>query len=331
MKLTRAHRLIRIVQTLQSGRQCGVASLAEAMGISRRTVFRDIGVLKDAGIECLYDAETETYRIDHSHFLQPLNLSLEEALSLMLMTRKMIDDRIVPLASSALSAGMKIESALPADIRAHCGALLAGVEICGLQVSDVDAVTDALLRIEEAIANARMVQIRYDSYYEKAEIETVVHPYRVMFRRRGWYTVGHSVKHGEVRMFKLERILAMTTLDRSFKRPADFNLDDYFGHAWDMVRGNRRYHVEVHFSAKVAGNVEEVAWHKTQRTRRRSDGSLVFEVDVDGIDEISWWILGYGDQAVATEPQELRQLIASHAQTLVGYYEAGALAPVARE
>ncbi len=331
MKLTRAHRLIRIVQTLQSGRQCGVDVLAEAMNVSRRTVFRDIGVLKDAGIDCLYDAETERYRIDHAHFLQPLNLSLEEALSLLFITRNMINDRIVPLASSALSAGLKIESALPADIRAHCGALLAGVEVCGLQVSDVDAVADALLRIEEAIANAQMLRIQYDSYYDKAEIETVLHPYRVMFRRRGWYVVGHSEKHGEVRLFKLERILALTALDRSFDRPTDFNLDDYFGHAWSMVRGSRRYHVEVHFSAKVAGNVEEVVWHKTQRTRRRSDGSLVFEVDVDGIDEISWWILGYGDQAVVTEPEDLRKMIAEHAQTLVDYYKTGVQAPVTRE
>ncbi len=330
MKPTRAHRLIRIVRTLQTGRRCGADALADDLGVSRRTVFRDISVLKDAGIPCSYDAQTESYAIDHAYYLTPLDLSLEEALALMLLTRKFVDDRIVPLSSAALSAGMKIEMALPSDIRTHCGALLDGVEVGGLQVSDVDAVTDALLRTEEAVAARRKIDMRYESYYEKGEIRTVIHPYRVVFRSRGWYVIGHSEAHCEVRTFKLERIVDMTVRDDVFSLPRDFDLDDYFGNAWNMVRGDRRHHVEVHFTAKVAGNVEEVAWHKTQRTRRRSDGTLVFEVDVDGIEEISWWILGYGDQALVTEPDELRSLIASHAKTLTHYYNGGAQAPVER-
>ena len=97
-----------------------------------------------------------------------------------------------------------------------------------------------------------------------------------------------------------------------------------------MVRGETPYHVEIHFSSKVAGNVEEVAWHRTQRMRRRLDGGLVFEVDVDGIEEISWWVLGYGDQAVVYEPVELRRLLASHAQAMVEQYATNAEWPAAR-
>ena len=78
------------------------------------------------------------------------------------------------------------------------------------------------------------------------------------------------------------------------------------------------------------GNVEEVHWHATQRTRRRTDGSLVFEVDVAGIDEILWWILGYGDQAIVAEPDALRHLIASHARGIVQNYERNVTIPAAR-
>ena len=39
------------------------------------------------------------------------------------------------------------------------------------------------------------------------------------------------------------------------------------------------------------------------------DGTLDFHVDVAGLCEIQWWILGYGDQAEALEPSELRKIL----------------------
>jgi len=57
------------------------------------------------------------------------------------------------------------------------------------------------------------------------------------------------------------------------------------------------------------------------RTSYEGDGSLIFEVEVDGLNEISWWVLGYGDQAQVLEPPELRDLIAEHARRMLSYYD----------
>ncbi len=330
MKLTRTQRLMRIMQALQTGKRLGVAEFADEMNVSRRTVFRDMNVLNGAGVRCSFDSETECYRLDHSYYLQPLELTLSEALSLLLLTRKFVDDRLIPSAQSAVTAGMKIEAVLPADIRNHCGLMLEGVELGRFQVSDIDSASDVLFRMMEAIAGSQKVEMHYESFFEKREITTILHPFRVFFGNRGWYVVGHSQAHDETRMFKLERIVRYDVLSETFTAPRDFKLEDYFGNAWNMVRGDRRHHVEVHFSKKVGGNVEEVFWHATQRTRMRSDGVLIFEVDVDGLDEISWWILGYGDQAIVTEPDELRHMVMSHARNMVHLYESNQKIPAAR-
>ena len=71
--------------------------------------------------------------------------------------------------------------------------------------------------------------------------------------------------------------------------------------------------VRIRFEPGVAGNVAEVHWHKTQRVKFNRDGSLDFRARVSGIDEIAWWILGYGDQAEVLAPPELRERIAGHA------------------
>ena len=56
----------------------------------------------------------------------------------------------------------------------------------------------------------------------------------------------------------------------------------------------------------MAADVEEIVWHKTQQTQRLSDKALLFTVQVDGLTEISRWILGFGDQVIVEEPVELR-------------------------
>ncbi|MBL8826153.1 MAG: WYL domain-containing protein, partial [Planctomycetaceae bacterium] len=61
-------------------------------------------------------------------------------------------------------------------------------------------------------------------------------------------------------------------------------------------------------------------WHKTQRVEFQPDGSCLFRVTVSGLTEISWWILGYGDQAVVLEPPELRELVGGRAQRLAEKY-----------
>jgi len=58
--------------------------------------------------------------------------------------------------------------------------------------------------------------------------------------------------------------------------------------------------------------------------RHLDDGGLEFEVNVDGISEIAWWILGYGREAVVLEPAELRKLLAQHARAMVKHYQGGA-------
>ncbi len=58
-------------------------------------------------------------------------------------------------------------------------------------------------------------------------------------------------------------------------------------------------------------------WHGTQKTTFNEDGSLTAEFRVDGLGEISWWILGYGDQVEVLRPAVLRKRIAKIALRMV--------------
>ena len=134
----------------------------------------------------------------------------------------------------------------------------------------------------------------------------------------------HSARHRENRTFKLGRIRKLTVTARTFAEPRDVDVAEYFGKAWSMIPEGTLHDVHVHFERKVAGNVAEVQWHDTQRVEWNDDGSMEFRVTVDGLREITWWILGYGKEAEVVSPPALRKAVADVArQVLAKYRKAG--------
>ncbi|MHC4295586.1 MAG: helix-turn-helix transcriptional regulator, partial [Planctomycetota bacterium] len=55
----------------------------------------------------------------------------------------------------------------------------------------------------------------------------------------------------------------------------------------------------------------------TQEVEWNEDGSIEFRVRVDGLGEIAWWVLGYGDQVEVVSPAALRKRIAGVAENVV--------------
>ena len=322
MRSDRIERLLKLIQSLQSGRAQAVDDLVKLTGVSRRTIFRDLDLLTRAGIPYTFDRANKRYSTERTTLLPPVSLTHADALALLMTTRFLRSGAQAPDAAAAESAALKIESMLPAALRDYCVPLVEHTEIRPAPASDASAVAETIPLLQSALARRKKVRIRYDSYYEGHVLDVTLHPYRLAFIHRGWYLIAFSELHDEVRTFKIERTLELKPLAEEYEIDPAFNLDEYFGHAWLMIRGDRRYHVVIRFREKVAGNVDEIAWHKTQRTTYQENGTLLFEVDVDGIDEIAWWVLGYGSQAQVLEPPELQKLVANHARQVCQYYNA---------
>jgi len=317
---SRIHRLLKLITLLQTGKPFLANDLAREVRVSRRTLFRDLDMLRLAGVPLLYHKAQHSYAIEKSFFLPPVNFTFSEVLALMTIIQKCATRSAIPNLEQAIGAMLKIESTLPAEIRNYCGSALEMVAFHPPPLSDASTVTDTFNMLWRATCKRQAVELVYDSYYERAEITTVLHPYRLTFMARGWYVIGRSGLHKQVRTFKLERVVRARLTGGFFDPDPTFDLNQYFGNAWQMIRGDKPYHVVIRFTPKVAGNVEEVLWHPTQQCTNLDDGGLRYEVDVDGVDEIAWWVLGYGKEAVVEKPAALRKIIASHVQAMIEQY-----------
>lgn len=329
MRLGRVERLLRVIRILQAGRPRSVDELADMAGVSRRTTFRDLKLLQRAGMPYRYDRGSRSFWTEHGTVLPPLTLSPAEALGLLLAVRQHQSSHVSPDAEAAAAAALKVESMLPRVLQDYVQPRLKHVELRPEPASDAGSIADMLSILQSALARTRKVWIRYDSYFEGKQIERTLRPYRLAYIHRGWYLIAYTDEQAKMLTYKVERIIEIRTLRERYTLDPGFSLDDYFGNAWLMIRGDQRYHVQIRFLPKVAGNVDEVLWHRTQQTRNEPDGSLIFEVDVDGIEEIGWWVLGYGDQAQVLQPAELRVWIAEHAARMLACYRKEPAPPAA--
>jgi proteasome accessory factor B len=316
VKSHRVGRVVEILATLQSGRNYTASQLAKIFGTSRRTIYRDLKELEAIGVSYHYDAATGGYTMDPEFFLPPVDLKLEEAMSLLLLVHKASEQLQLPFKNSALLAASKIENNLPAKIRQHCNRALRSISTRAAAQAPLRELDKTFAQLQEAIAKKQKVSMRYHSLFDGGDIELELCPYHLLYNQRAWYVVGLSSMHNSVRTFKLNRISELKTLSQHFVDDGDFDLSEYLGRAWSMIPEGRIYDVKLRFLPKVAENVTEVQWHSTQKVTRKDDGSVIVEFRVDGLGEITWWILGYGDQVQVLRPEKLKQRIAEIARNM---------------
>jgi len=310
MSGSRIHRLLRLVTILQGGTPLSAVELAERLGISRRTLFRDLEALREAGIPYKFDPE-RGYRIEQGFFLPPINLRVNEALGLMLLAKVAEGHRNQPFFKAAAEAIGKVATQLPEPYRDVTIAMMEHVTVAPGEPAVTSADNQGrFVALQKAMSDRAVVRMTYRSLFDGTTIESDLHPYHLHFAKRDWYVIGFSAMHDEVRTFKLERIEALEETDRRFRPDPRFSIDDYLGLAWALIPEGDVHDVELVFEPTVAQNVAEVKWHKTQRHTMEPDGRCRVHFHVDGLNEITWWLLGYGDQVYVEAPDALRDKLA---------------------
>jgi proteasome accessory factor B len=312
--------MLALLRLLQSGQRYNSRQLAERCGVHRRTIFRDLATLQEAGIHVRYDEVRETYWLPHQTFLPPTDLTVDEVLALLVVCRSAGESAGVPFQQPAFTAAVKLANALPAALRREVDRPARSLSI-RVDARNPLAGEERWYRFfVTCLSRGVCARITYHSLADRRTLTSRLSPYAGFFSRRSWYVIGRSSWHRAIRTFNLGRLLDAVMLDDPCVIPPRFTLEQHFGLAWQMIRKKPRADVVVRFERMVARNVAEVLWHKTQRCELQPDGSLLFSVTVDGFDEIAWWILGYGDQAEALEPPELREILQQRITKMAAAY-----------
>lgn len=297
-----------------------VEDAARELQCTVRTIWRDLGVLQQAGFplytERAADGNRGVWRVrEEFKRALPLKLTLGELIALV-MSR----DLLMPLGVSVLGAEVtsafgKIQSALSRDALALIEKMRErlGVRATGARLQGPAA--DHLPAIHTALAEHCTLRTRYYSASRDREDVRDIDPYHLTLHDGGLYLVAHCHLRDDLRIFAVERMRSVELSRRRFEVPRDFVAERYLAGAWGMLRGDV-VTVRVAFARELARYVRERIWHPSQKLRDLPDGRLEMTLDVADTLETRRWILGFGVQAEVLAPARLREELRAEAEAL---------------
>jgi predicted DNA-binding transcriptional regulator YafY len=220
--MSRAQRLLDLIQALRGYRRpVSGAMLAEALGISLRTVYRDIETLKAQGAHI--DGEPGVgYVLRPGFMLPPLMFSEEEIEAIVLGSRWVADRADPALGAAARNALAKIAAVLPQDLKVSLdtSSLLVGP---GNAVAAGDA---ELPTIRLAIRTERKLRIFYVDGRGRDSKRTIW-PFALAFFDRvrvvvAWCEIREGFRH-----FRTDRISKVQFVDKRYPRRRQVLLKDW--------------------------------------------------------------------------------------------------------
>ena len=206
--MSRAERLLDLIQILRRHRHpVSGHALAKELGVSIRTLYRDIVTLQAQGARI--DGEPGLgYVLRPGFMLPPLMFSEDEIEALVLGSRWVADRGDSRLGAAARDALAKIAAVLPADLRDELDAstLLVGP---GAPIAAGDA---ELASIRQAISAERKLDITYRDVQD-AETKRLIWPFAVGFFDRARVVVAWCELRQGFRHFRTDRIAALVPTD----------------------------------------------------------------------------------------------------------------------
>ncbi|MFC6066764.1 helix-turn-helix transcriptional regulator [Streptomyces ochraceiscleroticus] len=251
-------RLLTLLSLLQTGREHTGPELAGRLGVSERTVRRDVGRLRDLGypVDATIGA-VGGYRLAAGTAMPPLLLEDDEAVAIAIGLHAAAGGAVTGVAETSVRALAKLEQVLPDRLRRRVAALQEATDpLYGLLTAGGTAPTTdpAVLGVLAAACRRReRLRFRYAGR-DGAPGRRHTEPYRLVSADRRWYLVAYDLDRADWRTFRADRVREpLATGARSAERalPAD----DAAAYVAESVTGHRARHravVVLHTSAEDA-------------------------------------------------------------------------------
>ncbi|MEU4274893.1 YafY family protein [Streptomyces tanashiensis] len=198
-------RLLRLLSLLQAHREWSGADLAQRLGVTARTVRRDVDRLRELGYPVHASPGTGGgYQLGAGAELPPLLLDDEEAVAVAVGLRSAAGQGVEGIGESSVRALAKLEQVLPGRLRRRIGALNAFT--VPLLRTPRDRVDPAVLtELANACRDSERLRFAYRDHGGTATRRTV-EPHRLVCTERRWYLVAWDVDRGDWRTFRVDRI-----------------------------------------------------------------------------------------------------------------------------
>ncbi len=262
-------RLLRLLSLLQARRDWPGATLADRLGVSERTVRRDVDRLRELGYPVESSRGTDGgYRLVAGTAMPPLLLDDDEAVAAAIGLRAAAG--VAGVEEAAERAAAKLEQVLPSRLRRRVGALQTHSEPVPPDRPG-PAIDPAVLGVLAAACRDRE-RLRFDyRAHDGSSGVRIVEPYRLVSWGRRWYLVAWDTGRDDWRTFRVDRVAPRTPTGPRFppRDPPEGGAAAYVARGVSAAAWRHHARVLVHAPAEVVaqrinpavGVVEDVDGH----------------------------------------------------------------------
>ncbi|MFD9465548.1 helix-turn-helix transcriptional regulator [Streptomyces sp. NPDC060027] len=241
-------RLLQLLSLLQTPREWPGGELSERLGVSRRTVRRDIDRLRELGypVQATKGA-VGGYRLVAGKAMPPLVLDDEEAVAIAVGLRAGAGHAVAGVDEASVRALAKLEQVLPARLRHRVSTLQAATT--PLTSGDGASIAPETLTVmASSVAGQERLRFAYRSG-DGTPSRRLTEPYRLVSTGRRWYLVAYDLDREDWRTFRVDRVTEPFATGARFA-PRELptgNAAEYLRQS--MYRRQETYAFEVTFAA----------------------------------------------------------------------------------
>jgi predicted DNA-binding transcriptional regulator YafY len=219
----RQSRVLQILRHLQSGNGCTVDELAGRMDVCRRTIFRDLHLLRDAGVDVIFDEAEEQYRLaPRDDLLRAPELAAHELSTLVAAVHLSLLQGIPGCRDQLRQVTNKLLAVSPSQVR-HCVARLAAS--CTVGASGDNFPTQASQAVHQvllALQDRRTLQIQLSTTGVEGPLCTRFATYQVRATPTAWQITGRSTHHRAVCTLDPRDMLQVEITDEVYAIPREY-------------------------------------------------------------------------------------------------------------
>lgn len=317
-RIPTTQRVLSLLNLLQRRSVWTGAELAHELGVTVRSVRRDVDRLRDLG----YPVESERgagggYRLGSGRRLPPLLLDDREAVAVAIALRLAAGGAVAGVGEHALRALTKLDQVMPGRLRER----VADVTESMVAVPGTDTPVEPALLLELGHAVRGTEQVRVD-YRDRVgrETERRVEPYRIVVLGRRWYLLSFDLDRQDWRTFRLDRIRAVHRTRWRFTPRAD--VPDPAAHVQQSVASAPYEHRAVVVVYAAADQVAEYfpppyGAVTPLRDADHPDGPACrLETGAVELDELAWMLSRVPAPFTVEAPDGLRERFAALAERL---------------
>lgn len=314
----RADRLLAIMLLLQSRGRLTAQVLAHELGVSRRTILRDIEALSMAGVPIYAEGGIGGgISLDEGYRTTLTGLKESEIRTLFISTHaQRLHD--LGLGDAAESTLMKLSASIPS---AHQPAV---EHIRQRVLFDPDwwYYNTHQMPFWDDLVQAVYGDYRIATLYETFEgelIERTLEPYSLVAKSSLWYLIAQ--RNGEFRTYRVSRFRQITLLNDHFERLCDFDLPTYWRKQLEQFpNAIPSYRFTLRIAPEQIGFIHRIIPGRYAIVSDATDDWLTITIQLDSMELARMLVFGLGKYAIVVEPLELLEAVLATAHQILAFY-----------